>query len=102
MVCREIHLWIGDTQEGGAVVITVEVFGPGCAKCQATTKTVRQALQMLGLEATLNEIHDPKEMALQRVVFTPAVRVNGELKCTGRVPALAEVTTWLATAAEAA
>ena len=102
MVCRDVHLWIADTEEGGAVVITVEVFGPGCAKCQATTKTVRQALQMLGLEATLNEIHDPKEMALQRVVFTPAVRVNGELKCTGRVPALAEVTTWLATAAEAA
>ncbi len=83
-------------------MITVEVFGPGCAKCQATTKTVRQALQMLGVEAALREVHDPLEMARQRVVFTPAVRINGEVKCIGRVPTLTEVTTWLATAADAA
>lgn len=82
--------------------MTIEVFGPGCAKCQATVQTVRQALRMLGLEAVLNEVHDPKEMAQQKVIFTPAVRINGELKCTGRVPTLAEVTTWLAAAAEAA
>lgn len=89
-------------EKGESVVITVDVFGPGCAKCQATTKTVREALQTLGLEATLNEIHDPRVMALQRVIFTPAVAINGELKCTGRVPSLAEVTSWLATSAEAA
>ena len=83
-------------------MITVEVFGPGCAKCQATTKTVRQALQMLGLEATLNEISDPKEMARNHVLFTPAVRINGEVKCTGRVPSVPEVTTWLASAAQVA
>jgi len=83
-------------------VIRIEVFGPGCSKCQATTRTIRQALQSLALEATVNEIHDPKQMAAQRVIFTSAVRVNGELKCSGRVPSLAEVTTWLTTAAEAA
>ena len=80
-------------------MITIEVFGPGCQKCQAAVRTVRQAIQILGVEATLTEIHDPKEMAKERVIFTPAVRVNGDLKCTGRVPTLAEVTNWLATAA---
>ncbi len=38
---------------------------------------------------------------LRRVIFTPAVRIDGVLKCTGRVPTLAEATSWLATAAEA-
>lgn len=80
-------------------MITIEVFGPGCQKCQATEAVVRQALQMLGLEATVTHVRDPKEMAEQRVMFTPAVRVNGDLRCTGRVPQVSEVTTWLATAA---
>ena len=83
-------------------MITIEVFGPGCQRCQATKQAVRQALAALGMKATIVEISDPKEMASNRVLFTPAVRINGELKCAGRVPALAEVTAWLATAAEAA
>ena len=83
-------------------MITIEVFGPGCQRCQATKTAVRQAMQTLAMEATVIEISDPKEMARNRVLFTPAVRVNGELKCTGRVPTVPEVTTWLATAAQAA
>ena len=83
-------------------MITIEVFGPGCQRCQATKQAVRQALTALGMEATVTEVSDPKEMARNRVLFTPAVRVNGELKCAGRVPSVPEVTTWLATVAQAA
>lgn len=83
-------------------MITIEVFGPGCQRCQATKQAVRQALAALGVEATVTEVSDPREMARNRVLFTPAVRVNGELKCTGRVPSVAELTTWLATSAQAA
>lgn len=83
-------------------MITIEVFGPGCQRCQATKQAVRQALAALGVEATVTEVSDPREMARNRVLFTPAVRVNGELKCTGRVPSVAELTVWLATSAQAA
>jgi small redox-active disulfide protein 2 len=80
-------------------VIIVEVFGPGCQKCQATVRTVQQAVRTLGVQATITEIHDPKEIARQRVMFTPTVRINGEIKSIGRVPEVREVTTWLATVA---
>jgi small redox-active disulfide protein 2 len=80
-------------------MITIEVFGPGCQRCQATKKIVHQAVRMLGVQANVVEVSDPKEMAAARVMFTPTVRVNGEVKCTGRVPNVAELTTWLATTA---
>lgn len=83
-------------------MITVEVFGPGCQRCRATTGVVRQALAALGMEARVTEIHDPVEMARARVMFTPVVRINGEVKCSGRVPEVREVTSWLATAAATA
>lgn len=83
-------------------MITIEVFGPGCQRCQATMKVVHQALRALPIEAHVTEVSDPRQMANARVMFTPAVRINGEVKCSGRVPGVGEVTTWLATAAATA
>ena len=31
-----------------------------------------------------------------RIISTPAVMVNGQIKCTGRVPTGDEVTSWIA------
>jgi len=83
-------------------MITIEIFGPGCQRCHATMQAVQQAVRTLSLEATVTQINDLKEMAKHRIMFTPAVRINGEVKCTGRVPSVPEVTTWLASAAQVA
>ncbi len=76
-------------------MINIEVFGPGCARCQATKEAIRRAMAAAGVEATLNHIQDPKEIAKNRVFFTPAVRINGEMRSTGRVPTVEEITGWL-------
>lgn len=76
-------------------MIRIEVFGPGCARCHATKEAIRQAIEAAGLEATLSHISDPREIAKNRVFFTPAVRIDGEMKSTGRVPTVEEVSRWL-------
>ena len=76
-------------------MINIEVFGPGCARCQATKEAIRKALEKAGVEATLTHVSDPKEIAKHRVFFTPAVRIDGEMKSTGRVPTVEEITDWL-------
>lgn len=76
-------------------MINIEVFGPGCARCQATKEAIRNALVKAGVEATITHVSDPKEIAKNRVFFTPAVRIDGEMKSTGRVPSLEEVCQWL-------
>ncbi|HEX9898784.1 MAG TPA: thioredoxin family protein [Candidatus Methylomirabilis sp.] len=76
-------------------MINIEVFGPGCARCQATKEAIRQAIEAAGVEATLSHISDPKEIAKNRVFFTPAVRIDGEMKSTGRVPTVEEIGKWL-------
>ncbi len=76
-------------------MINIEVFGPGCARCQATKEAIRQAIEAAGVEATLSHISDPKEIAKNRVFFTPAVRIDGEMKSTGRVPTVEEISKWL-------
>ena len=76
-------------------MITIEVFGPGCPRCHATKEAIRRALEVAGVEAMLTHISDPREIAKNRVFFTPAVRIDGEMKSTGRVPTADEVTQWL-------
>ena len=76
-------------------MINIEVFGPGCARCAATKDAVRRAMEVVGVEAVLTHISDPKEMAKNRVFFTPAVRIDGEMRSTGRVPKVDEIAEWL-------
>jgi len=76
-------------------MIQIEVFGPGCARCAATKEAIRKAMEAVGVEATLTHISDPREMAKNRVFFTPAVRINGEMRFIGRVPKVEEIAAWL-------
>ncbi len=76
-------------------MINIEVFGPGCARCQATKEAIRKAMEAAGVEATLTHVSDPKEIAKNRVFFTPAVRIDGKMKSTGRVPTVEEIGKWL-------
>jgi hypothetical protein len=40
-----------------------------------------------------------EEIVRFRVMATPALVIDGEVKCAGRIPALAEIVSWLMTAA---
>ncbi len=76
-------------------MINIEVFGPGCQRCQATKEAIRQAIDAARVEANPTHVSDPKEIAQNRVFFTPAVRIDGEMKSTGRVPPAEEISKWL-------
>jgi small redox-active disulfide protein 2 len=73
----------------------IEIFGPGCARCKQTEKNVREALLASGIEAEIIKVEDIRQYAPRGVVFTPAVAIDGELKCTGRIPKSEEVQEWL-------
>jgi hypothetical protein len=79
--------------------IQIEILGPGNAVSQMTAQVLDAAIRDLGLlpdrDIHLDFIRDSSEIAASGVFWTPAVRVNGDLKCTGRVPSLKEVQGWL-------
>lgn len=77
----------------------VKVLGFGCASCSRLYDDVERAIRQLGLEATLSKVESLEEMAPYRVKMTPALVINGEVKAAGRIPAAAELTSWLTTAA---
>jgi len=73
----------------------IEVLGPGCPKCHETEKLVREAVAEAGVSAEVLKISDFQEMARLGVFATPAVVIDGVVKCSGKVPAKKELLAWL-------
>lgn len=89
-------------RERKAGMIAVKVLGSGCPNCQRVEQTAKAAAEELGLEATFQKVTKLDEILAYDITTTPGLVINERVVCSGRVPARAEVTTWLASAAEAA
>ena len=75
--------------------MNILVLGPGCPKCTEAEKNVKTVLQEAGVEATVEKISDFQEIAKLGVFSTPAVVIDGEIKCVGKVPDKNEILAWL-------
>ena len=73
----------------------IKVCGPGCANCAKAEKVITEALAAAGVKATVSKITDFADMARLGVLSTPAVIVDGVIKCVGKVPTAKDVLSWL-------
>ena len=73
----------------------IKVCGPGCANCTKAEAIVKEAVADSGIDAQILKISDFAEMAKLGVLSTPAVLINNQIKCVGKVPTKEEVLEWL-------
>jgi len=73
----------------------IEVLGTGCPKCQATVRNAEQAVKELGIQAEVVKVEDLSEITARGVMVTPALAIDGEIKCSGRIPTVEEIKGWL-------
>lgn len=78
--------------------IDIKVLGPGCSNCQKVEAVARSAVTQMGMEAHVDKITDRAAFARYGLLFTPGLVINEKLVCAGRIPTVAEVSTWLANA----
>lgn len=74
----------------------VQVLGIGCPKCLETAANAKAAADALALEIELVKVSQLADIAKFRVLATPALAVDGQVKVAGRVPTIDEIKTWLA------
>ncbi|MCI5167592.1 MAG: thioredoxin family protein [Candidatus Electrothrix sp. GM3_4] len=75
--------------------MNIKICGPGCKKCEQATQAVREAVAEAGLEVEIEKISDFAEMAKLGVLSTPAVIVDGQVKCVGKAPSQKEILSWI-------
>ena len=57
----------------------IKVLGPGCPRCEATEKNVKEAVVEAGVDAKVEKVAGAMEIAKHGVFGTPAVVVDGEV-----------------------
>jgi len=73
----------------------IKVLGPGCAKCKKTEELVKQVINEANVEASVEKVSDLMQIAGYGVFGTPAVVVDGEVKCVGKIPTKQEILNWI-------
>ena len=73
----------------------IQVCGPGCANCDKAYKTIKVAVAAKKIPAQISKVTDFQEMAKLGIFSTPAIVIDGVVKCVGRVPKLSEVEEWI-------
>ena len=69
----------------------IKILGPGCANCRNLERATREALDQLGLDATVEKVEDYAAIAGYGVMSTPGLVVDEKVVASGRVPKSAEI-----------
>lgn len=77
----------------------IKVLGTGCAKCNQLVETARRALEQAGIAADVTKVEEIDQIMAYGVMMTPALVIDGEVKSTGKIPEVAQIVSWLTSAA---
>jgi small redox-active disulfide protein 2 len=78
--------------------VKVQVLGTGCARCQRLYAEAEKAVSAAGVTAELEKVDNLDDILRFGVAMTPALVVDGQVKSTGRIPPVAEISSWLTAA----
>ena len=73
----------------------IEVLGTGCTKCKQLEKDVYNALAELNIAADVSKVEDIKKIMSYKIMATPALVVDGQVKVAGRIPRKEELHSYL-------
>jgi small redox-active disulfide protein 2 len=73
----------------------IQVFGPGCTKCEFTVKLIKDLAAEHGVEVAVEKVEDIARIAQAGIMSTPAVMLNGRVVHAGGIPKREVVVGWL-------
>ena len=73
----------------------IEILGSGCPKCRQLEDNTNKALAEKGKKADVVKVTDINDIISYGVMSTPAIVIDGDVRCYGRVPDVEEIKKWL-------
>jgi small redox-active disulfide protein 2 len=69
----------------------ISILGPGCFTCEELATRVELAVEQLGLDATVQQVHDYQAIMAYGIFLTPGLAIDGKLVSAGRVPTVKQI-----------
>lgn len=69
----------------------IEILGTGCAKCKKLYELTEKVAADLGLDCQIEKVTNLADIMAYKVMSTPGLVIDGEVKMTGKLPSEAEL-----------
>ncbi|MDJ0766520.1 MAG: thioredoxin family protein [Myxococcota bacterium] len=79
----------------------IKVLGTGCSKCRKLYSETEKALATSGVAAQLEKVENIDDIMKYGVLITPALVIDEEVKCSGKIPKRTEIADWITAEAAA-
>ncbi len=63
--------------------MNIKILGSGCTKCIKLEKNVTQAVNKIGIDATIEKVTSMSDIMGYGVMSTPALIIDGKVKAAG-------------------
>lgn len=63
----------------------IKVLGTGCKKCKTLEENTKEAVQLAGIEATVEKVEDFQQIIAYGVMNTPALVIDEKVVSKGKV-----------------
>jgi len=73
----------------------VQILGTGCPRCKKLEAHARKAIEELGVDAEIEKVQNIKEITKFGVMMTPALAIDGKVKCSGEIAPPEKIKKWL-------
>jgi len=71
--------------------MVIKVLGTGCANCKTLEKNTKEAVEVLGISATIEKVEDIQEIMAYGIMRTPGLVVDGKVVLSGKVAGVEEI-----------
>jgi len=73
----------------------IEILGSGCPNCRKLEENVKKAVEESNKKVEIVKVTDITKFVDYDVMQTPALVIDGEVKCSGKVADKEEIRKWL-------
>jgi small redox-active disulfide protein 2 len=69
----------------------IKVLGPGCTNCKTLANRALDAVQQLGIDASVEKVEDVQAIASYGILRTPGLVIDEQVVSYGMVPNVEEI-----------
>ena len=71
--------------------MNIKVLGSGCKKCKDVYDAVKEVINGLNVNATVEKVENVADIVDYGVMVTPGLVINGKVKVSGKVPSKEDI-----------
>ncbi len=69
----------------------IKILGPGCVNCRTLANRAQEAVQQLGIDASIEKVEDIKAIATYGILRTPGLVIDEQVVSYGMVPKVEDI-----------